>query len=98
MENKSYEKTILWSATFLSLFALAACSNSKSSENQTKKENTSSSKVTSSSKTSNSKNSATHSTNTSPSSSQANTNNSEKVQKVLHLYLDIALNRLSMHA
>lgn len=81
MENKSYEKTILWSATFLSLFALAACSNSKSSENQTKKENTSSSKVTSSSKTSNSKNSATHSTNTSPSSSQANTNNSEKVQK-----------------
>ena len=81
MENKSYEKTILWSATFLSLFALAACSNSKSSENQTKKENTSSSKVTSSSKTSNGKNSATHSTNTSPSSSQANTNNSEKVQK-----------------
>lgn len=75
------KKTILWSATFLSLFALAACSNSKSSENQTKKENTSSSKVTSSSKTSNSKNSATHSTNTSPSSSQANTNNSEKVQK-----------------
>ena len=70
MENKSYEKTILWSATFLSLFALAACSNSKSSENQTKKENTSSSKVTSSSKTSNGKNSATHSTNT-----------SEKVQK-----------------
>lgn len=52
------KKTILWSATFLSLFALAACSNSKSSENQTKKENTSSSKVTSSSKTSNSKNSA----------------------------------------
>ena len=41
MENKSYEKTILWSATFLSLFALAACSNSKSSENQTKKEKTS---------------------------------------------------------
>ena len=81
MENKSYEKTILWSATFLSLFALAACSNSKSSENKTKKENTSSSKVTSSSKTSNGKNSATHSTNTSPSSSQANTNNSEKVQK-----------------
>lgn len=75
------KKTILWSATFLSLFALAACSNSKSSENQTKKETTSSSKVTSSSKTSNSKNSATHSTNTSPSSSQANTNNSEKVQK-----------------
>ncbi|MBK0083520.1 hypothetical protein IAE51_06310 [Lactococcus sp. S64] len=75
------KKTILWSATFLSLFALAACSNSKSSENQTKRENTSSSKVTSSSKTSNSKNSATHSTNTSPSSSQANTNNSEKVQK-----------------
>ncbi|ADA64108.1 Hypothetical protein NCDO2118_0344 [Lactococcus lactis subsp. lactis NCDO 2118] len=75
------KKTILWSATFLSLFALAACSNSKSSKNQTKKENTSSSKVTSSSKTSNSKNSATHSTNTSPSSSQANTNNSEKVQK-----------------
>ncbi|OJH48056.1 hypothetical protein [Lactococcus lactis] len=81
MENKSYEKIILWSATFLSLFALAACSNSKSSENKTKKENTSSSKVTSSSKTSNGKNSATHSTNTSPSSSQANTNNSEKVQK-----------------
>lgn len=75
------KKTILWSATFLSLFALVACSNSKSSENQTKKETTSSSKVTSSSKTSNSKNSATHSTNTSPSSSQANTNNSEKVQK-----------------
>lgn len=81
MENKSYEKTILWSATFLSLFALAACSNSKSSENQTKKETTSSSKVTSSSKTSNSKNSATHSTSSSASSSQANTNNSEKVQK-----------------
>ena len=81
MENKSYEKIILWSATFLSLFALAACSNSKSSENQTKKETTSSSKVTSSSKTSNSKNSATHSTSSSASSSQANTNNSEKVQK-----------------
>ena len=75
------KKTILWSATFLSLFALAACSNSKSSENQTKKETTSSSKVTSSSKTSNSKNSATHSTSPSASSSQANTNNSEKVQK-----------------
>lgn len=75
------KKTILWSATFLSLFALAACSNSKSSEDQTKKETTSSSKVTSSSKTSNSKNSATHSTSPSASSSQANTNNSEKVQK-----------------
>ena len=75
------KKIILWSATFLSLFSLAACSNSKSSENQTKKETTSSSKVTSSSKTSNSKNSATHSTSSSVSSSQANTNNSEKVQK-----------------
>ncbi|KZK06317.1 hypothetical protein AB996_1523 [Lactococcus cremoris] len=64
------KKTILWSATFLSLFALAACSNSKSSENQTKKE------ATSSSKTNNGKSAATNSTSTSASNSQANSKSS----------------------
>ncbi|MEG1485923.1 hypothetical protein [Lactococcus sp.] len=64
------KKTILWSATFLSLFALAACSNSKSSENQTKKE------ATSSSKTNNGKSEATNSTSTSASNSQANSKSS----------------------
>ena len=87
------KKTILWSATFLSLFALPACSNSKSSENQTKKENTSSSKVTSIVKILLLilRTLLLQAVKQIPIILK-------KYKKVLRLYLDIALNRLSMHA
>jgi len=86
------KKTIVLSATILSLFALAACSNSKTSGNQTKKESSSisskkeeksvssSSKVPSSSKTSDIKTATAESMNNSTSSSQADSNKSQTVQ------------------
>lgn len=86
------KKTIVLSATLLSLFALAACSNSKASDNQTKKESSgilskkeeksvaSSSKVPSSSKTSDSKTATAESMSNSASSSQVEPKKSQTVQ------------------
>jgi len=86
------KKSILLSATFLSLFALAACSNSKTSGNQTKKESSSisskkeekssasSSKVPLATKTSDSKTATAESMNNSSPSSQADANKSQTVQ------------------
>lgn len=86
------KKSILLSATFLSLFALAACSNSKTSGIKQKKESSSisskkeekssvsSSKVPLDSKTSDSKTATAESMNNSPSSSQADPKKSQTAQ------------------
>lgn len=82
------KKTILLSATFLSLFALAACSNSKTFGNQKKEEKSSvsSSKVPLTSKTSDSKTATAESMDNSASSSQAEPNKSQTSSSPLSKY------------
>lgn len=98
MENKSYEKTILWSATFLSLFALAACSNSKSSEDQTKKKLLLVLKLPQVQKLAIVKILLLILRALLLQAVKQIPIILKKYKKVLRLYLDIALNRLSMHA